>query len=189
MVKNVPNGSTSEVPPVLLPQLLSDPMDAVPLEILNGFGIRAGDMFGTTSADRLFGTDATNRIYAGDGNDELDGKGGDDTLVGGRGKDTLTGGTGKDTFVFADANDVDVVKDFNAADDHIDIVVGGRGTVAKAFDFIAGKSSVQLQGSAPTVIYDKDSGGLWFDADGKGIGGKVQKLRRLRISPCWKRSI
>ena len=118
------------------------------------------------------------------GNDTLLGQGGDDrlaggdlndSLAGGSGHDLLIGGTGRDTFVFdvalTSAN-VDHVADFKAVDDTFQLVRSGSGPF-DALAFGAMDPSAFHLGSVATragqhVLYDRATGTLAYDADGKG---------------------
>ena len=101
------------------------------------------------------------------------------TLNGGYGNDTMIGGAVTDTFVFNSAlgsGNVDRIRDFNVADDTIrldDAVFVGlaRGTLsASAFAAnVTGRATDALD----RIIYETDTGRLYFDADGSGAGARV----------------
>jgi len=114
------------------------------------------------------------------------GHGGDDTLLGSRfgdlldggaGSDTLTGGGGADRFHFGDvldaATNVDTILDFQAGSDVIeldDAVFAGLDLGAlDAGAFVANASGVATSADQ-RIIYDTDSGQLFYDADGS-LGG------------------
>jgi hypothetical protein len=113
-------------------------------------------------------------IYAGEGDDQLLFGSGDNRLSGGFGNDRLQGGGGRDAFIFddllnEDAN-VDRIVDFNVRDDIFELgnlaFPGlGPGALDKA-NFTAGKSGKALD-EDDRIIYDRDSGRLFYDADGK----------------------
>lgn len=125
----------------------------------------------------LTGTDNT----TGTGNalaNVLVGNSGNNVLSGGLGNDTLLGGAGNDTFVFNTApsdTNVDRITDFNVAEDTVrldDMVFAGLvvGTlVATAF-------AANLTGAAThaldRIIYETDTGRVFFDLDGNGIGSR-----------------
>lgn len=110
---------------------------------------------------------------------QLTGNGGDNVLHGGLGNDTMTGGAGNDSFAFRTAlgaGNVDRITDFNVADDTIrldDAVFVGLATgglAASAFAFnLTGTASDGLD----RIIYETDTGRLYFDADGTGAGARV----------------
>ena len=126
----------------------------------------------TTDAgnDRLTGNSIAN---------QLDGGAGNDMLIGGLGNDTLTGGAGQDAFVFhtaIGAANIDTITDFNVVDDTIRlenaIFTGlAAGTLDPAA-FVA-----NLTGLATTadqhVIYETDTGNLFYDSNGSAAGGSV----------------
>ena len=127
----------------------------------------------------LSGTANTN----GSGNalaNTLAGNTGNNALNGGRGNDILLGGAGNDSFVFStplSAANIDRITDYNVAADTMrldDLVFAGLSTGllgASAF-------AVNLTGAATDaldrIIYESDTGRLFFDADGSAAGLRVQ---------------
>ena len=109
----------------------------------------------------------------------LSGNDGNNVLNGGLGADTMTGGAGSDTFVFntaLGAGNVDRITDFDVVEDRIrldnDVFVGlARGNLsASAFAAnLTGRASDALD----RIIYETDTGRLFFDADGSGAGARV----------------
>jgi Ca2+-binding RTX toxin-like protein len=140
----------------------------------------SGTVFGQAGNDTLSGGNKVDRLDGGSGNDRLNGAGGRDTLNGGSGNDTLTGGTDKDAFVFDTAlnasTNVDTITDFNVVADIMQIdnaVFAGLATgTLKAAAFRANTSG-NAADSSDRVIYETDTGNLFFDANGSGAGGKV----------------
>lgn len=127
------------------------------------------------------GNTLDNGLLGNDADNVLDGQGGNDTLYGGEGNDQLTGGSGADIFVFDSAlnatTNVDSIHDFLSGQDTIELdadifsafSVGGLA----ATDFLQGSGA----GSAPTqtangehILFDTDTGTLFYDADGAGVG-------------------
>jgi Ca2+-binding RTX toxin-like protein len=147
----------------------------VSLSFLKGDDIVTGNKY----ADILKGGDGKDRIEGNAGNDRLFGERGNDTLHGDGGSDTLIGGTGRDALVF-DASGfkrgVDRITDFNVADDtiHLDNLAftglsnGMLGAVA-----FARNASGNARDASDRVIYETDTGKLFYDADGKGGAAKV----------------
>ena len=129
--------------------------------------------------DRLTGNGEANQLTSNDGDDRLTGGAGFDTLAGGDGNDTLTGGADGDTFIFDAAfglGNIDLVQDFTEADDRflLDQSVFaelGLGTLS-ASAFRANVTG-RAQDATDRIIYDTDSGFLFYDADGDGAGGRV----------------
>jgi Ca2+-binding RTX toxin-like protein len=107
------------------------------------------------------------------------GNSGNNTLNGGAGNDTLTGDSGADTFVFntaLGAANIDRITDFNALADTIRlenaIFTGlAAGTLA-ATGFVQNTSGNAADAS-DRIIYESDTGRLYFDRDGTGAAAKV----------------
>jgi Ca2+-binding RTX toxin-like protein len=118
------------------------------------------------------------------GSDRLTGGDGSDLLDGGLAADTLTGGSGEDSFRFSTAlgsGNVDWIKDFKVTDDQILLdnliftSVGGDGALdLSAFH----KSTAGVAHDVnDRIIYDTDSGALFYDADGNGQSAAIQFAR------------
>lgn len=143
------------------------------------------------SADRAFGSrddDAilaiAKRIKAGDGDDfivgqfvnkRIYGEDGDDTIIGGTGSDILFGGQGRDLFVFRGVSDaVDEIRDFKAGRDKIvfdSSDFDALGEVVDAAEFVVGTEATTADHH---IIYDDETGAVYWDGDGVGGDGKVQ---------------
>jgi len=102
---------------------------------------------------------------------------GTDTLTGRAGNDTLIGGSEGDVFVFDSTlnakTNVDLIKDFSGADDIIALNFAifkapSTGGVLKTSAFQANLSG-QAEDGTDRIIYETDTGKLFYDAD--GIGG------------------
>jgi Ca2+-binding RTX toxin-like protein len=124
------------------------------------------------------GTAAINLTGNANGN-VVRGNNGNNTLNGGDGDDDLTGFSGQDRFLFNTplnaANNVDRITDFNVTDDTIllDNAVFsalGLGTIS-ADQFVI---STSPQDANDRIIYDSNTGGLYYDADGTGGGSGIQ---------------
>ncbi|KQV33652.1 MULTISPECIES: calcium-binding protein [unclassified Rhizobium] len=109
----------------------------------------------------------------------LTGNGGANVLAGGLGNDRLTGGGGHDSFLFNTALNAgtnrDTIVDFaNSSsnndrfqlDDAIFTKLGKTGAMNANFF----KLSSQTQDADDYIIYNKTTGDLFYDADGKGAG-------------------
>lgn len=136
-------------------------------------GAQAGDTFDESGSRDAYYINAgmgDDKIIGGDANDFLVGNFGNDTMGGGRGDDSYIGGMGNDTFVFntrPGAGNVDKILNFSAADDTIQldnaVFVGlPEGPLAPgAF------ASFDAAGEADDrIIYNQNTGELFFDADG-----------------------
>ncbi|HEY9632977.1 MAG TPA: calcium-binding protein, partial [Coleofasciculaceae cyanobacterium] len=134
-------------------------------------------LYGAALDDTLNGGAGNDTIDAGAGNDTLDGGAGNDTLIGGAGRDQLTGGAGADRFYFYTKTEgVDTITDFNVVDDaiYISSSFGGgltAGTAITTAQFTLGSSASD---SSDRFIYNQNTGGLFFDADGTGSSGQIQ---------------
>ncbi|WP_394893068.1 hypothetical protein ACG873_16355 [Mesorhizobium sp. AaZ16] len=111
------------------------------------------------------------------------GNGANNGMNGREGADTLTGGYGNDSFVFntaLGATNIDTITDFKPVDDTIqldDFIFtqasgsggGGLGTL------LAGQFRINNTGAAQDaddrIIYDSESGRLWYDSNGNAAGG------------------
>ena len=132
-----------------------------------------------SGSDRLTGNALGNSMTSGDGNDTLSGAAGNDALWGGGGNDTMSGGTGLDSFVFntaLGAGNVDRVTDYNVLDDTIrldDAVFAGLATGALAGSGFAANLAGAASDGLDRIIYETDTGRLYFDGDGSGAGARV----------------
>ncbi len=123
-----------------------------------------------TTTINLTGNALRQTISGNAGANRLDGKGGNDVL---------TGGAGADSFQFSTAlaGNIDTITDFNVAADTIrlqDAVFTGLslGTLtAAAFRL---NDTGQAGDASDRIIYEADTGNLYFDADGTGATARVQ---------------
>ena len=133
----------------------------------------AGNINGT-------GNTAANTLTGNAGKNVLNGGAGIDKLTGGAGIDTLTGGAGKDTFLFNaalnKANNIDKITDFSVKDDTIQLendvftALTKVGALAKGAFWIGAAA----HDADDRIIYNKATGALSYDADGKGGAAAVQ---------------
>lgn len=129
----------------------------------------------------MTGNGANNIINGGAGSDTINGGAGTDRLFGNIGNDTLTGGTGADFFVFHSApnavTNVDTITDFSIAEDTISLensvftTIGAVGTLAAAA-FVRNTTGL-AQDASDRIIYESDTGNLFFDSNGSAAGGSV----------------
>ncbi|MBM6596149.1 M10 family metallopeptidase [Microvirga pudoricolor] len=128
---------------------------------------------GSPRKDVLVGSAFSEIIQGLGGNDTLRGNAGNDYIVGNGGKDILFGGGGQDTFVFntkPSASNIDTIKDFSVLDDtiHLDKRIFTKLGAAGALKKAAFHMGPEARDKADRVIYDKKSGGLFYDPDGSG---------------------
>jgi Ca2+-binding RTX toxin-like protein len=141
-------------------------------------GARSLAGVGNSLANKLTGNAGGNLLRGGGGNDTLNGGAGGDTLVGGGGNDTINGGAGLDVFRFdtapAATGNRDLIQGFSPVDDIIALenAVFSRlstpGTLAND-NFRASPEGTAADAN-DFVLYDTDSGVLYYDADGSGPG-------------------
>ncbi|MBD0414588.1 calcium-binding protein [Oryzicola mucosus] len=107
-------------------------------------------------------------------NNVLDGNNGSNILNGMAGKDTLTGKGGADRFVFDQAlgaSNVDTITDFHAPDDSIRIdnaVFLGLSAGNLSSAAFRANTTGNAADASDRIIYETDTGELYFDRDGSG---------------------
>ncbi len=125
---------------------------------------------GTTRID-ITGNEVSQTLVGNAGTNLLDGKGGNDTM---------TGGAGADSFQFSTAlgaGNIDTITDFNVAADTIRLENAVfTGLAAGSLSSAAfRRNDTGIAGdSSDRIIYETDTGNLYFDADGTGAGGRVR---------------
>jgi serralysin len=128
---------------------------------------------GTAFNDSLIGSAVANTLR---------GEAGNDFIAGGLGNDILRGDAGKDTFLFNTAlnetSNVDMISDFVVVDDTIRLEnaiftkITGTGALTSA-QFV--KNTTGLATDADDrVIYESDTGALYYDSNGSAAGGSVR---------------
>ena len=143
---------------------------------LTNSSINTGDAAGDTynSIMSLIGSDFNDTLNGSNGGNRIDGGIGYDTIKGYGGNDRLTGGAGKDDFVFNtaldDSTNVDTIADFNVAADRVQLdnaifsALTTGALAASAFKDIADGP----KDANDRIIYNSDTGILYYDADGSG---------------------
>ena len=114
---------------------------------------------------------------------EIQGNAGANRIDGGGGRDLLTGGAGADQFVFTSALGAENfarITDFDPRYDHIrldgDIFAGtNHGTLGAGY--FHASTSGQAQDASDRILYDTDSGYLYYDPDGTGGAGRAYFAR------------
>jgi Ca2+-binding RTX toxin-like protein len=106
------------------------------------------------------------------------GESGNDLLIGGAGSDRLRGGAGADRFCFFNLSEgIDIITDFNVVDDTISLSRAGFGGTLTAGAAISG-AQFRLGSAAgdnsDRFIYNRNTGALFFDADGTGSSAQTQ---------------
>ncbi len=123
-----------------------------------------------------------NGSISGSGNtlaNTITGNAGANSINGSTGGDTLTGGSGSDNFIFnttLGASNVDRITDYNVAADTIRlenaIFVGLAGGTLKASAFTKNTSG-NATDAQDRIVYETDTGKIYFDKDGTGAASKV----------------
>jgi Ca2+-binding RTX toxin-like protein len=127
--------------------------------------------YGGDGRDVIKGSSGANALVGQDGKDTISGGSGNDTLWGGLGRDKLTGDAGKDTFFFWEYGGTynDRVTDFKKGEDKIVLAQNPFLELAlgklKSSNFVLG---TKAKDGNDHVIYDKKTGNLYYDEDGKG---------------------
>jgi Ca2+-binding RTX toxin-like protein len=134
---------------------------------------------GGNGNDTLVGEDGDDKLYGDAGIDNLNGDDGIDWLYGGTGRDMLTGGDGADKFVFntkPSSTDRDTITDFKHGSDDMLLenaifkALGGNGGLKSAYFYKGAKA----HDADDHIIYNKATGALYYDDDGKGGHAQVQ---------------
>jgi Ca2+-binding RTX toxin-like protein len=149
---------------------------------------------GSNYADSIVGNAGVNSFDAGYGNDTLIGGGGadslnggagNDLLVGGTSNDVLYGGTGLDVFRFdsllgtSTTPNIDQITDFVVADDTIQLensIFTKFGTTTGTINaaYFKSNSTGLAADSNDYIIYETDTGKLFYDSNGNAAGGSIQ---------------
>ena len=137
-------------------------VDIETFETTDEDGTAAINLTGNSSGNVVLGNDGNNVINGGDGNDEL------------------TGFGGEDAFLFntplSEEFNIDVITDFNVADDTIqldDAIFSsslGLGNIS-AGELVIGAAA---QDANDRIIYDSNTGELFYDSDGVGATAAIQ---------------
>ncbi len=162
-------------------------LDTLDVQALSG-GVTVNLATGTLSGHA--GAREFEAVLAGIGNDNITGDAESNTLIGGAGNDTLSGGggtadlmvggVGNDVFVFAaTANGINQqgISDFVVGEDMLHLAAAAFAGLSpgalSANAFVANTSGAATT-AAHRIIYEIDTGRLFFDADGSGAGAAVQ---------------
>lgn len=144
---------------------------SVSLELTGGAEVETLEAINLTATDALdlTGSDFANTVIGNNGANVINGRGGSDTLYG-------LGGS--DVFEFTSAlgaGNVDRIADFASGTDTIaldDAVFTALATGQLGAGAFA--TGTQAADADDRIIYDSDTGALYYDADGNGSGAAVQ---------------
>ncbi len=140
---------------------------------------------GNELANIIRGNGNHNSLIGNGGNDSIFGNGGDDTITGNGGNDFLSGGDGADIFVFKSAltaANVDVVDDFDAATDTVqldDAVFTTLSVGALSSGAFAQNTTGRAGDASDRIIYESDTGFVFYDADGSRSGSSAVQFATL----------
>lgn len=156
--------------------VLSDNIEKL---ILTGTG--AIDGTGNDLANTLTGNTGNNQLFGLGGKDLIVGGAGSDTISGGLGADVMSGGTGADHFrfdVLELAANKDTVSDFSHGTDKIELdraaFAAFAGSFSGALNPIELAVGIKATTAAQHLVYNPNSGALFYDSDGSGSEAQVQ---------------
>ncbi|MDQ0323664.1 Ca2+-binding RTX toxin-like protein [Pararhizobium capsulatum DSM 1112] len=148
-----------------------------------GINIEHLTLTGTSTINGT-GNSLANIIRGNAGINVLEGGSGADKLAGGLGIDTLFGGSGNDAFVFdtrpTAATNRDIITDFSNTSTNNDVfqldnaIFTKLGSETEALNAAYFKLSTQAQDANDYIVYNNETGGLLYDADGNGGAAGVQ---------------
>jgi hypothetical protein len=140
-------------------------------------------MVGNAGTNVLTGTGFGDTLDGGTGADTLNGGAGDDLLMGRLGNDVLTGGAGADAFVFNAApsasSNRDTLTDFLTGTDTLQFskaiftALGSSVGALAPEQFWSGAGVVAGHDADDRIVYDTNTGILYYDADGNGAGSAI----------------
>jgi Ca2+-binding RTX toxin-like protein len=113
---------------------------------------------------------------------KITGNAGVNTIDGGAGRDTLRGGLGNDVFVFSTAlggGNIDTLADFRRSSGNHDRIQLDEAVFTKLGDGVLSSSHFRANSDGLArdgndyIVYDTDSGRLYYDADGSGSGKAI----------------
>jgi Ca2+-binding RTX toxin-like protein len=130
------------------------------------------DVAGGAGDDAITGDSKGNHLAGNGGDDSIDGGSARDIIWGGSGRDTLMGGGGGDQFVFdvtPRAANADLITDFTPGVDRISLnesIFKSLGSVFNKSEFYAADGATEAHDKSDNIIYDTQSGRLYYDDDG-----------------------
>ena len=153
-------------------------------DIIEGFD--GNDMLsGDKGKDEIYGGAGSDSLWGGSGADILKGEVGDDQIYGGSGNDTIFSGEGNDVIYSGKGDDVivfdvapdtasniDAIYDFSRGSDLIGLSADvfsdfSLGELSKN-EFFSARGAVEALTASQRIIFNRDTGDLYYDADGVG---------------------
>lgn len=136
----------------------------IPVNLQSGFWTSGNIIYFGGGNEAGTGTENSDIIYAGNGND---------VIVAGNGSDKLYGNAGDDTFVFGKAFAKTTVMDFTINDqivlDDAYFASLANGITSDNVRIVSGAANAKAVDANDYLIYDRQSGNLFYDADGSGV--------------------
>jgi len=158
-------------------------------DILYG-GPSNGILWGGAGNDRIYGSWNNDSLRGEAGSDRLFGDTGNDVLSGGEGRDRISSGEGYDRFVFDTPLDsrtnVDTLVDLNPWADQIRLKLSVFSEIGRTGKLSASRFWIgdEAHTKSHRIIYDKDSGSLYYDPDGTGSASQIKfaSVGKLELS-------
>ncbi len=146
-------------------------------DILTGDTL-GNEFYGGSGSDRLVGGMGSDFLFGDAGSDTVFGEGGLDFVSGGRNADTLSGGLDSDIYYYdSKTHGRDRILDFVSGEDQFHFRAGGfnveGGYLLQGKSTFISNKNPMVRVDAATVLYDSDTGRLFFDSDGTGIAAAV----------------
>lgn len=120
------------------------------------------------------GTNGDDNLRGKTTNDYMVGDSGNDRINGAYGHDVLFGGSGDDVFVFdrkaSSKDNSDVIKDFTSGEDTLELSSAKMLSLQQGFTSENLFFGAKAHDSNDFIIYNQDSGQLFYDRDGSGSG-------------------
>lgn len=151
-------------------------------DLLRGFGGSdrlsgaAGNdtLSGGDGNDTLIGGVGNDLLLGGAGNDQLVGDQGNDILIGGTGRNVYTGGQGSDRFILRSRGEHATITDFSGGDRLVIVANQLGGLPAGQLSTRQFRLGATAQTASNRLIYQRETGKLFFDIDGRGGRAAVE---------------
>jgi Ca2+-binding RTX toxin-like protein len=146
-----------------------------------GFAVNLSAVVNGSNGFQLTNTGKATSLIGSKFDDTINGGIGNDRINGGQGNDLLNGGLGNDIFIFNSAlnesNNIDTIENFQVGIDKIHLskfIFTGLGTKAGKLAVNQFTLSSQTSTELNRIIYDRDTGNLFYDQDGVGDISPIQ---------------
>jgi Ca2+-binding RTX toxin-like protein len=146
-----------------------------------GFAVNLAAVVNGSNGFQLSNTGKATSLIGSKFDDTINGGIGNDRINGGQGNDLLNGGLGNDIFIFNSAlnesTNIDTIENFQVGIDKIHLskfIFTGLGTKAGKLAVNQFTLSSQTSTELNRIIYDRDTGNLFYDQDGVGDISPIQ---------------